>query len=181
MASLQDQFLKSGLVDKKRVKKVNQEKRKQNKKLPKLAKGQVRVDQNKERVKEVLAERNAKDREMNKQKQLKADKKAIQAQIIQLIKAHAIEDDRGQVSYQFTDGNVIQKIYVSEVIQKQLSKGIVAIARLEDSYEVVPKIVAEKISQRDDTSIVVLNDNTSSELDEDDPYADYQIPDDLMW
>ena len=163
MASLQDQFLKSGLVDKKRVKKVNQEKRKQNKKLPKLAKGQVRVDQNKERVKEVLAERNAKDREMNKQKQLKADKKAIQAQIIQLIKAHAIEDDRGQVSYQFTDGNVIQKIYVSEVIQKQLSKGIVAIARLEDSYEVVPKIVAEKISQRDDSSIVVLNDNISSE------------------
>ena len=35
--------------------------------------------------------------------------------------------------------------------------------------------------QRDAQVIVLLNRNESVEVDEDDPYADYQIPDDLMW
>ena len=120
MASLQDQFLKAGIVDKKRVKKVKQEKRKKAKKAPKLAKGQVQIDENKEQVKAVLAERIAKDKAMNKEKQLLADKKSIQAQIIQLIKAHAI-NCKGVLAYQFTDANIIQKIYVTDILQRQLS------------------------------------------------------------
>ena len=181
MASLQDQFLKAGLVDNKRVKKVKQEKRKQHKKQKLQPKGQVEVDVNKEQVKEMLAERTAKDKAMNLDKQLLADKKAIQAQITQLIKAHAIDSGRADVAYQFTDGALIQKIYVNETVQRQLSKGMVAIAQLDDGYVVVPAVVAEKITQRDASIIVLLNDNIKTEIDEDDPYADYQIPDDLMW
>ena len=181
MASLQDQFLKAGLVDNKRVKKVKQEKRKQHKKQKAQPKGHVEVDLNKEQVKEMLAQRTAKDKAMNLDKQLEADKKAIQAQITQLIKAHAIDCGRADVAYQFTDGKLIQKIYVNETVQRQLSKGMVAIAQLDDGYEVVPTVVAEKITQRDPNIIVLLNDNIKTEIDEDDPYADYQIPDDLMW
>ena len=160
------------------MKKVKQDKRKQKKKLPK---GQVEIDLNKEQVKQALAERAEKDRAINKDNQLKAQKKAIQAQIVQLIQAHAIENHKADFAYQFTDGTLIQKIYVDELVKKQLSRGSVAIAKLADSYKVVPGIVAEKISQRDESIIVLFNDNINTETDEDDPYADYQIPDDLMW
>jgi len=181
MASLQDQFLKAGLVDNKRVKKVKQEKRKQHKKQKLQPKGHLEIDLNKEQVKQMLAERAAKDKLMNRDKQSEADKKAIQAQIIQLIKTHTIDSGRADVAYQFTDGSLIKKIYVNETVQRQLSKGMVAIAQLNDDYAVVPAIVAEKISQRDASIIILHNDNVDTEIDEDDPYADYQIPDDLMW
>jgi len=178
MASLQDQLLKAGVVDKKKVKKVKLAKHIKGKKLPK---GQTQVNESKLQAEQIRAEQKAKDRALNKKKQRQAEQKAIQAQIIQLIKAHAIERQQGEVSYQFTDGKTIKKIYVTELLQKQLSKGIVAIARLGDSYEVVPTVVAEKIAQRDDKTIVLLNDVVETEVDEDDPYADYQIPDDLIW
>jgi len=178
MASLQDQLLKAGIVDKKKAKKIKLNKHTASKKQPK---GQVKVDENKLQVEKERAERVAKDKAMNKELKLKAEKKAIQAQIIQLIKSHAIEHHKGELSYQFTDGSVIKKLFVSDLQKKQLSNGILAIARLNDGYEMVPAIVAEKISQRDTEVIVLLNDNVKTEIDEDDPYADYQIPDDLMW
>ncbi|MDG2036322.1 MAG: DUF2058 family protein [Pseudomonadales bacterium] len=44
--------------------------------------------------------------------------------------------------------------------------------------------MAEKIKQRDESYVVMLNESNSSgtnEAVEDDPYADFKIPDDLMW
>ena len=181
MASLQDQFLKAGIVDKKRIKKVKQEKHKQAKKRLKMPKGTVQVDLNKQQVKEIQADRQANDKAMNKAKQQIADNKAVQAQIIQLVKAHSIDCRDGKISYQFTDVNIIQKIYVTELIQRQLSNGTLAIAKSETTYQIIPKVIAEKISQRDESIIILLNDNSRVDVDEDDPYADYQIPDDLMW
>ncbi len=178
MASLQDQLFKAGIVDKKKVKKVRLAKHIQTKKQPK---GQAHIDENKLQTEKALAERTAKDRAMNKEKQLKAEKKAIQAQIIQLIKVNTIDCRNGEIAYQFTDANIISKLYVTELLQKQLSDGIVAIVKLEDDYHLIPAVVAEKITQRDASFIIVLNDNLKTEIDEDDPYADYQIPDDLIW
>jgi len=178
MASLQDQLLKAGIVNKKKAKKIKLAKHSQAKKQPK---GHHQIDENKLQAEKALAERIAKDKAMNKEKQALAEQKAIQAQIIQLIKSNAIDNQNGEISYQFTDGKVIAKIYVTDQLQKQLSKGIIAIAKLGEAYEMVPAIVAEKISQRDSNIILVLNDNITTEMDEDDPYADFQIPDDLMW
>ena len=60
---------------------------------------------------------------------------------------HAIECRKGEIAFQFTDEHIIQKIYVSSLIQKQLSKGILAIAKSPDGYKVIPKVIAEKIKQ----------------------------------
>lgn len=81
--------------------------------------------------------------------------------------------------YNFTDGKRIKKIYVSEAIQEQLVKGRLAIVKLGDEYELVPAVVADKISQRDE-GCVLSQQAATQEVDEDDPYADYQIPDDFM-
>ncbi len=44
-----------------------------------------------------------------------------------------------------------------------------------------PRGVADKIAQRDADSIVVNSALSQEEQDEDDPYADFKVPDDLMW
>ena len=178
MASLQDQLLKAGIVDQKKAKKIGKEKRKQAKQLPK---GEVLVNENKEQAKHALAERARQDRERNKLHQAEANQKAVHAQVIQLIKTNTIDRRDGDAAYQFTDGNKIKKIYVTAQLQNELSRGQLAIAKLEDEYTLIPRIIAEKIEQREQHIVILLNTNVKAETDEDDPYADYQIPDDLMW
>ena len=52
--------------------------------------------------------------------------------------------------------------------------------RLGDATELVPKVVADKIAERN-PDIVVRVKKADTVPAEDDPYADYKIPDDLMW
>ena len=78
------------------------------------------------------------------------------------------------------DESKVRKIYLTEQMHKQLSGGYLSIVKWGESYEVVPRKVADKISERDELIVIPLNvsDDTSVE---DDAYADYEIPDDLMW
>jgi hypothetical protein len=51
----------------------------------------------------------------------------------------------------------------------------------EQSY-LVTRETADKLAELDGTLILVKNEKLENDaLDQDDPYADYQIPDDLMW
>ncbi|ENC42616.1 hypothetical protein ECP02999175_0366 [Escherichia coli P0299917.5] len=51
----------------------------------------------------------------------------------------------------------------------------------EGEYAIIPASVADKIAQRDASSIVLHSALSAEEQDEDDPYADFKVPDDLMW
>ena len=176
--SLQDQLLKAGLVDKKKANQVRKEKKKQTKCAQK-GHGKV-TDEAKQSAKAAQKAQAERDRQLNLQRKAEADKRALQAQIRQLIEINQISTDEGEVAYSFTDGSKIKKIYVTDKIQLQLSKGQVAIARFGDGYALVPNGVADKIKQRDEAVIIVIND-TVVVTDEDDPYDDFQVPDDLMW
>lgn len=178
MASLQEQLLQAGLIDKKKAKQAKQEKRKQAKQQPK---GSTPQDKTKEQALQALAEKAARDKALNRKQQMLAEKKAIQAQIIQLINSNRIDRKDGDVAYQFSDGKKIKKLYVTNLLQEQLSRGLIAICKFAEGYELVPAKIAEKIKQRDEAAIVLLNTIDKNAVEEDDPYADYQIPDDLMW
>lgn len=172
--SLKDQLLKAGLADAKKARRAEHEKR------------QMAKDPNAETAEKLaakaLAEKAERDRELNRQQQEEKEKRALAAQIRQLIERHRIPRQGGDVSYQFTDAKKIKKLYVTAAQQSQLANGQVAIVRLGEGYELVPTVVAEKIRQRDEAPVVLLNTRKAVAAgDEDDPYAAYQIPDDLMW
>ena len=176
--SLQDQLLNAGLVDKKKAKAVQKEKRKKAKQVPK---GQAVIDENKQLAEEARRQKAERSQELNRQQQLEAEKKAILAQIKQLITRHRIDRKDGEVAYQFADNKKIKKVYLTELQQNQLSRGIIAIVKLDEHYELVPTAIAEKIAQRDESFVMLVNQKSTDVVEEDDPYADYQIPDDLMW
>ncbi len=48
-------------------------------------------------------------------------------------------------------------------------------------FELVPKAVAEKIVERDEAFVVDLGQPAKSYQGENNPCADYQVPDDLIW
>jgi hypothetical protein len=70
-------------------------------------------------------------------------------------------------------------------MKQQIIQGKLGIARIEGRYELVPQSIAEKIRQRNEKRIVIFNQDQRlddrDKLEENNPYADYQIPDDLMW
>ena len=178
MSSLQDQLLKAGLTTKDKANKAKSAKRKQQKHARKHK--IETVDENKAAAEKARADKAERDRELNQVKNAVAEEKAIAAQIRQLIESNKQALGKPVISFNFSDNGAIKKLEVSNEIHRHLTNGKLAIAREDNHYALVPKAVAEKIMQRSDEFIVVLHDIVE-EADEDDPYADYQIPDDLMW
>ncbi len=181
MASLQDQLLKAGLIDTKKAKQANKEKRKETN-VARRSSEEV-VDEVKQSAEQARLEKVERDRELNRQRDLELQQKAIAAQIKQLIENHRQSKGagNGDVEYNFTDGKLIKKMRVSPLVLEQIARGLLAVVKLGEGYELVPRVVADKIAQRDEKFVVVANTKQDNKVDEDDPYKDYVIPDDLMW
>jgi hypothetical protein len=178
MASLQDQFLKAGLVDKNKVKQANQDKSKQ-KKVERRT-GTHSVDEARLAALEMQRKNAERAREFNAQRDAAATQKAIMAQIAQMVQKNRQSKGAGDIAYNFTHDKKIERIYVSAPVQAHLVAGRLVIVCMAGVTELVPRVIADKIAERD-ASLVVRVNKTSTEIDADDPYAAFQIPDDLMW
>ncbi len=180
--ALQEQLLKAGLVDSKKVKKVNQQQNHAQKT------GQTQIsDEIRQSLAQAQAEKLAKDQELNQQQHQHLELKTLQANVRQMLQQHALKDTQGDVPYQFMDQGKIKKIYVNQQIYNYLVNGRVWIARLDEQYPLIPQPLGEKILSRMPEVLVVYPKapdsikNQPATAQDDDPYAAYVIPDDLMW
>ena len=178
--SLQDQLKKSGLVDDKKAKQLSRAKRKESKLAHKGKK--PKIDESKLALERAKAEKVARDRQLNLEKTQKAHSIAIVAQIKQLIELNIIPKD-GEEKFHFPDAKKIKHIWVSEKQVDHLRRSMIAIVKSSDQYVLVPMKVADKITQRDANAVIFKADLASTEevSDDDDFYADFKIPDDLVW
>jgi uncharacterized protein YaiL (DUF2058 family) len=186
--SLQEQLLKAGLTNKKKANQVRQQKNKQ----AKAQKNHNVVETNEAKLAaaDIVEAKKTKDRELNQKTKQEAEKKALVGQIKQLIETNKQPKFGGsgrkeEVACNFTDGTLIKRIYVGPSTQKHIAQGKLVIVKLNDGYELVPTPVADKIAERDEACIVYRADNISDvdqkSSEDDDWYADYDIPDDLSW
>jgi len=176
--SLRDQLLKAGLVNEKQVKQAGKQQKKQQRLVHK---GQAEKDDSqREAALKAQAEKQARDQELNRQQQEKAEQKARTAQIKQLIETSRLPKLTTEDYYNFVDDKKVKRLSVNKLMRDKLSSGSLAIVRHGGGYEVIPREAALKIQERDPRRIVQLNVQTEAP-DAGDPYAAYQIPDDLMW
>jgi uncharacterized protein len=176
----QEQFLKAGLVTEKQVKQANQKKK--NKQQPQRKKKAPPVlDEATLKARAAAKEKAERDRELNRRKIEQEKKKAISIEIDQLIRSNALKRDKEcELPYNFEHRNKVNKLYVNADMKQQIVAGRLGIARIEGRYELVPLAVAQKIQQRNEKRVVILLPEEKT-IDENDPYADYQVPDDLIW
>ncbi|MEP0001548.1 DUF2058 family protein, partial [Marinobacter sp.] len=113
MPSLQDQLLKAGLADEKKAKAIRNEKHKKRKQQPK---GAVEVNEAEIRARQAREEKAERDRQLNLERQKQAEKKAIQAQIRQLVETNRLDRSRGETSYQFVHDKKIKKLFVDDTM-----------------------------------------------------------------
>ncbi|WP_028585798.1 DUF2058 domain-containing protein [Desulfogranum mediterraneum] len=180
-SSLLDQLKKTGLVDEKKARQAKQEKHKQTKK--KKGKRGGKPDVSKLKAQAALARKAARDRALNEEKKAAAEEKAVLAQVRQMVSQNLVKKGEGDIGFNFTHGTRVERIYVKRAIQEQLVQGRLAIVMVDGRYELVAPEVAEKIRQRHPASVIFQGSGPAREAEpeEDDPYAEFQVPDDLMW
>jgi len=181
MASLQEQLMNSGLINKQKAKQAQTEKRRQAKQKKK--KGTVIASDVQLAIQEKTELQKQKDLAKNQQTQEELAIRAAHGKLIQMIAQHCEKNYQGELDYHFTYNNKVKRIAVKPDIQQGLIKGRLAICVLNDEFYLINKEAAEKLRSIDQSVLVALHDQTKNNTQdvEDDPYAEFSVPDDLMW
>ena len=174
--ALQAQLLKAGLVDNKKAKKLSKQA------VHEQRTGQSNEAEIKAKIAQDKQQKLEKDQAIELEKKTLLQEKELKAAISQMITQHKIRDTDGDVAYQFIDNSKIKKQYINQQIYNALVAGSLMIARDQERYAFLPKALAERIDAKLEGFIIKNNtENNAATTDEDDPYAAYVIPDDLMW
>ncbi|PCI18497.1 MAG: nucleoprotein/polynucleotide-associated enzyme [Piscirickettsiaceae bacterium] len=175
--SLQDQMLQAGLTSKSKASKLKKQKHKQQKQQQKN--NAVVQDEAGLMAKQAAAKQREKDRLLNEKRNQQAEKNQISGQINQLITLNKLPKGEEGDAFNFTHDKKVKSIYIGDDLRKRLVSGSAVIVVLGKAFEVVPTVVAEKIAQRDKVRVIYLDD--VAPITNDDEYADFAVPDDLMW
>ena len=174
--ALQAQLLKAGLVDNKKAKKLSKQA------VHEQRTGQSDEAELKAKIAQDQQVKLEKDQALDLEKKRLLQGKELKAAIVQMINQHKIRDIDGEVSYQFIDESKVKKIYLNQQIYNALVSGSLVVAKESDSYAILPKALADSINDKMEGFIIVNNSEKNEQItDEEDPYAAYVIPDDLMW
>jgi uncharacterized protein YaiL (DUF2058 family) len=184
--SLSDQLLKSGVVSEQEVKKARNETSSKKKKARKPKKKERGAEESEAAkfAKQVDEAKRARDRDLNKQReaerQREADEKAAREM---LVNNEIARGNDATLTYNFTFDNRIKKLNVTQEQRDGLANGRLAIGRTRGQFRLVDRKTAERIQSMAPFLIVWLDDGADSSEDNngDDPYADFPVPDDMMW
>lgn len=178
--SLQEQLLKSGLADKTRAKQARSDTRKKQKTQKKGA--QSAMDEVALAAAKALEDKRLKDLELNRQQQQEREKKALYAQAKQIIEINVQPKGKPETTLNVVEDSVIKRLSVSHTVHKQVIDGRLAVVRGPSGMALVPMPVADKIMERVPELVLYRADKLEQKAAEDDDwYADFKIPDDLMW
>lgn len=178
---LQEQLLKAGLVKKSKVAEVarQQEKARQGKAPPTDAE----IQREAERARIEKAER---DRALEAERRAQARTAELRAQARQIIQDRRVPRT-GESEYRFSADGAIRTLLVNEDLRRQLSSGALVIASVDGRYELLPRAAGEKVRERDAAMIVVDHGKPGdaaaqgSNPEDDAYYAQFVVPDDLVW
>ena len=174
---LQDQLLKAGLVNKAKVNQVVREQTRQREGKAPAPPADPTID-----AARLQAERAERDRALAAERNAQARHAERQAQIRQIVEAHRVRRE-GEIAYRFTDGPAIRSVLVNDALRAQLAAGTLAIVRHDQGYELIPRVAADKVAERDAAMIVLDHgrDAGSAQDELDEHYRQFAVPDDLIW
>jgi len=185
-STLLEQLQKAGLVDEKKARKAEQQKQAQQRQGRAGGKKAKAKKKHVPSAAQLAAQaKQQKDRELNSEKEQAARKKALRAEIKQLIAENRIPREDGEHKLMFSQFNRVKQVYLKAEQRQQVIDGKLVLVFHKSRYDLVSPTIAEKIEQRDAQAIALWNKPDSkaedSKAPQEDPYAGYEVPDDLMW
>jgi uncharacterized protein YaiL (DUF2058 family) len=177
-STLREQLLKAGLVTERQVKSVEQPHQKPR---PQARKQPPPPSEQKRAAEQAQAAKAARDAQLNKQRQQAADAKARALEIKALVEQNKLPKKlESEDRFNFVAGKKLRFILVDAALRAGLNDGTLFIIRYDGKSEIVPAAIAEKIRERDERAVVKLGSGETP-VDENDPYKDFVVPDDLKW
>jgi uncharacterized protein YaiL (DUF2058 family) len=202
--SLRDQLLQAGLVSEKQAREAERQQQQQQQGRQRLPKPQRAAPSAQElAARKAQQAKAARDAQLNRQQHDKAERKARQAQIRQLIEQNRLPKPEADQYYNFVDGRKIRRIAADAALRERLARGEIAIVRYDAGYQWVPAATAARIRERDARAVVAdgvsgaamapgaaAADATAETAAAgaagataglDDGYQAFVVPDDLIW
>ena len=176
-------MLQAGLVSKGKVKQQKQNSRKNRRRTS----GESSTDEAVRQAEAAQRTSRERDRKLNLEREQARQRKALRVQIRQLLHSNRVNDKRAEDRYNFTIGDKLKSIYVTSKQRRQLRSAQLVIVLFEDSQYLLPIELVEKVrALQPDVPIYTASAGSagserSDQPDADDPYANFQVPDDLMW
>ncbi|KRG67962.1 DUF2058 domain-containing protein [Pseudoxanthomonas dokdonensis] len=178
---LQEQLLKAGLVKKSKLAEVTREQHKA--RHGKAPAPSSEIQREAERARAEKAER---DRVLAAQHKAQVRIAELRAQARQIIEDRKLPRS-GDIEYRFSSGGAIRSLLVNEDLRRQLASGALVIVSLDGRHELLPRVAADKVRERD-ARLIVLDHGRDGErqpaatdAEDDAYYAQFQVPDDLIW
>lgn len=178
---LQEQLLKAGLVKKSKVAEVAREQNKARHSKAPPTPSEIQLEAERAR-----AEKVERDRALAAEQKAQARMAELRAQARQIIQDRKVPRS-GESEYRFTVDGAIHTLLVNADLRRQLSGGTLVIVRLDQRFELLPRAAADKVRERDATMIVLdhgqgAGAEPAATTSEDDAYyAQFKVPDDLIW
>ena len=178
---LQEQLLKAGLAKKSKVAAVAREQH-----LARHARAPAPASEIQQEAERLRAEKVERDRALEAERKSAARTAELRAQARQIIKDRRVPRT-GEGEYRFTADGAIRSLLVDDALRRQLAAGALVIARLDDAYELLPRAAAEKVRERDPGRIVLDHGQAAgaaqdaASAEDDAYYAQFRVPDDLVW
>jgi len=178
---LQEQLLKAGLVKKSKLAEVTREQNKARHSKAPSAPSEIQLEAERSR-----AEKVERDRALAAESKAQARIAELRAQARQIIQDRKVPCS-GQGEYRFSVDGTFRTVLVNDDLRRKLSSGALVIVRLDDRFELLPRVAADKVRERDAGMIVLdhgqnANAEPVAATSEDDAYyAQFKVPDDLIW
>ena len=178
---LQEQLIKAGLAKKSKAAEVAREQNKARHGKGPSAPGEIQLEAERAR-----AEKVERDRARAAERKTQAHAAELRAQARQIIQDRKVPRS-GESEYRFTADGAIRTLLLNDELRRKLASGVLVIARLDERYELLPRAAADKVRERDAGMIVLdhgqdAGTEPSTSTSEDDAYyAQFKVPDDLIW
>src|ERR1700677_1927135 len=144
-SSLRDQLIQAGLVSEKQAKLALQ----QTPRPPQQSRKNPRISEQQLALQRAQVQKAARDQELNRKQQAKAERTARLAQVRQLIEQNRVPPIEGDDYYNFVDGTRIKRLAVNATVREQLNRGELRIVRCDNRYALVPAAAGERIGERE--------------------------------
>ena len=187
--SLQDQLLKSGIATEEQLKKPKPKIKPVSKSRKSHSKSNAKTNNKPSQASRV--QQNAQQNKQPKQKTAEEAPtlgKALRTEIKQLLKTNKLNDKTGEIPYNYVIAGQVKRFYINEKQQIELKAGKMVIVNWNTiSYLITTEAEVELRKLHPTIEVASVISETESaktqdkKKDENDPYSDYEIPDDLSW
>ena len=184
--SLRDALLNAGVITKEKADKAAGSQRrkahqsqKQSKKARTAAPDPTSA---KARAAQAHTEKVARDKELNRKRDEAKARSELGQRMAEMIKSSAVNDPAAEIPHNFVEGRHVRRLYVTAEQHKALLAGTMAIAPVGKRHYLIDAETMEKVQRMNpEQKLYLFKEEDSQTPAEDDPYAGYEVPDDLMW